>query len=181
VITALRAALALIPRELLALALVAVLAWGAVLGHQRNTAQRDAARLSAAVATERAQIAAAAASASEHARQVEQARAESIRTAQEAHDAQARSLAADAGRARVAADRLQYALNIAARTLRATSGPASNPSAADSGPTAGTDPGMSAELLGRCVSRVRALAEYADTSRAAGQLCERAYTSLTVQ
>lgn len=185
-LTAIRAALALIPRELLALALAAVLAWGAVLGHQRNVAQRDVARAGQALAQTQAQIererataAAIAASASEHARQVEQARAESIRQAQETHNAQARTLAADADRARGAADRLQHALNIAAHTLRATGGGAGNPATATGGPAASADPGVLPDVLGRCVERVRVLAEHADTTRAAGQLCERSYDALT--
>lgn len=176
---ALRAALALIPRELLALALAAVLAWGAVIGHRLTLAQRDNARQAAAIATERAALAAAAASASEHARRVEAQRTADIATAQEAHRARSQTLAADAAAARAAADRLRASLDIAARTLRATGSASAHPGAASGSTSAGADPGMPAELLGRCVERVRVLAEHADASRAAGQLCERSFDALT--
>jgi hypothetical protein len=178
-VIAIRAALALIPRELLALALVAVLAWGAVIGHRLTLAQRDNARQAAAIATERAALAAAAASASEHARTIEAQRAADIAQAQEAHHARTQTLAADAAAARAAADRLRVSLDIAARTLRATGRAASDPGASSGGPSAGADPGMPAELLSRCVDRVRRLAEVADASRASGQLCERSYDALT--
>lgn len=178
---AIRAALALIPRELLALALAVVLAAGLYTGHRLTLAQRDAARQAAAIATERAALAAAAASASEHARTVEAQRAADIAQAQEAHHARTQTLAADAAAARAAADRLRVSLDIAARTIRATGRAASDPGAASGGPSAGADPGMPAELLGRCVERVRVLAEHADASHAAGTLCERSFDALTVR
>jgi hypothetical protein len=174
-VIAIRAALALIPRELLALALAVVLAAGLYTGHRLTLAQRDNARQAAAIATERAALAAAAASASEHARTVEAQRAADIAQAQEAHHARTQTLAADAAAARANADRLRVSLDIAARTLRATGRAASDPGIAVSSETGA----RAAELLGACVERYRGLAVDADRAVAAGQLCERSYDALT--
>ena len=176
-LTAIEAALSLIPRWLLLAALIGVIAWGGIVGHRLTVSQRDAARMSASIATERAQIAAAAASASEHARAVEQARSAAISHAEDAYHDQITIVAADADRSRNAAERLRNALAIAARTLRASSG-ARSPGAAPGGAAAGPDPAVLADMLGRCVGHVRDLAGYADRSRAAGQLCQAYADSL---
>jgi hypothetical protein len=175
VITAFRAALALIPRELLALALAVVLSAGLYTGHRLTQAQRDNARQAAAIATERAALSAASASASEHARSVEAQRAADIAQAQEAHHARTQTLAADAAAARTAAERLRVSLDIAARALRATGGTSSHPGAASASETGA----RAAELLGACATRYRELAVDADRAVAAGQLCERSYDAVS--
>jgi hypothetical protein len=174
-VIALRAALALIPRELLALALAVVLAAGLYTGHRLTLAQRDNARQAASIATERAKISAAAASAIEHARSVEVQRAADIAQAQEALHARTQTLAADAAAARTAADRLRVSLDIAARALRATGRAASDPGAASASETGA----RAAELLGACATRYRELAVDADRAVAAGQLCERSYDAVS--
>lgn len=56
---------------------------------------------------------------------------------------------------------------------------ARNPATAQAGPAADDSAGVLAELLGRCVQRVRLLAAVADERGTAGQLCEQSYDALT--
>lgn len=56
---------------------------------------------------------------------------------------------------------------------------ARNPQAVQPGAAADDPAGMLADVLGRCVQRVRLLATLADERGTAGQLCEQSYDALT--
>ncbi len=53
------------------------------------------------------------------------------------------------------------------------------PAVAGAGPAADDAAGVLADVFGRCLERVRVLADIADRRGAAGQACERAYSALT--
>ena len=81
----------------------------------------------------------------------------------------------DAAAARAAADGLREQARLVARGScpagRSASAPGSTPAA--------DGPYLLADVLGRLAERADRLAEQADAARIAGQLCERAYDSLT--
>jgi len=88
------------------------------------------------------------------------------------------ALRADAAIAAAATGRLSAriaALVASAREAR------SNPQAIPPSEATADPIGMFADVLGRCVQRVRLLADYADAARVAGETCERSYNSLTVE
>lgn len=101
-----------------------------------------------------------------------------FQTLQEAQDAEhlARQAAQrDAAAARAAADSLrQRAADFATVSCGAAAAPGSPPAAA-------SGPGVLADVLGELAARADRLAEQADSARIAGQLCERAYDSLTLE
>jgi len=124
----------------------------------------------------RAQEAAAAVAASEHARKVEQTRAADIERI--THDAalQADAARADADRALAARDGLRKQLDA---YVAASHRAAGNPGAATGSPPAGDALDLLSDVLGRADERAGELAAAVDAARVAGQACERAYDSLT--
>jgi hypothetical protein len=147
--------------------LVAALLWG---GWQRHQAKSVAGMHAKAVAT----------AAAEREKQLQDDAAETERMRKDAeriaHEARqkAQALAADVARARSNEQRLLDQL-----TAITTDGGAKEASVADGSPPAGQTAGVLADVLGKCVRRVRRVAEYADEASAAGAACERAYDSLT--
>ncbi len=173
----------MMPWRWLALASAAIVAIGALLGWGEGRERAGYRAGSAAVRTEwqAADLvrAAAAARAQEAARIEEQRRAAAHQEVVDAYQAQLQRARADAVVAAAAAGRLQQrvaALLAAARDRAAAGDPA--PSAGS--PAADDAAGVLADVLGRCVERVRRLAEVADERGAAGAACEQAYDSLTV-
>lgn len=170
-ITAIRAGLALIPRELLALALAAVLAWGLVTGHRLALAQRDLAKAQATLATERAQAAESLAAATTRALAAERGMQAAIDAAKELDHAWTEKARAADARAAAAADRLRDVTTIAARTSRTLGAGSADPRLATGSETAA----RAAELLGTCAARYRELAADADRADLAGRRCEARY------
>lgn len=162
-------------------ACVAVIAWGAHREAEGNRAGYDrgmavAARIQAAWDADKVRAASAALRESEAARAEEQRRAEAQREVVEAYERQIQKVRADAAIADAAAGRLRdrvAALVAAARQA------AQHPGAAASGPATDDATGMLADVLGRCVTRIRFLAAVADQRGAAGQACERSYDALS--
>jgi hypothetical protein len=156
-----------------------VLALLAAIGVQTLRAdhfERDVAEVKAAWSADRAQAAERAQKAEADARAKEQLWIKQQKERDDANDLKLQSLRADATLADAAAGRLQQrvaALVAAARQAATSPGPV------QSGPPA-TDPaGMLANVLGRCIERVRLLATVADERGAAGSLCERQYDEVT--
>lgn len=103
-----------------------------------------------------------------------------LKAQKEAQDAQTQALArarADAAGAADAAARLRDHI---ARLIAAPVGAAaSHPAPASDGTPEPSTADLLADVLGRCVTRAGELAIEADTSRAAGQLCQRAYEAIS--
>lgn len=146
---------------------LAVLAWGGWQRHQARSIERKHTQAVAEAAADRE--AKLQADAAETARRLA---AQKVITDDARKKVQ--TLATDAARARSAEQRLRDRL----AALTSNPGPA-DPSAADGGQAASQTTAVLADMLGRCGSRVRELAEYADAARTAGEACERAYESLT--
>jgi hypothetical protein len=148
---------------------VAFLAWG---GWQRHQAKSAAAKYTDAVT---------AAAAERETKLVEDAQ-ETARRLQvqkgitNAAQQKAQAMAADVARARTSEQRLLEQL----AAIQANTG-AGDPAAPAGSPPAGASTGMLADLLGRCVGRVRRLAEGLDASRTAGETCEASYDALTAK
>lgn len=139
------------------LALVAAAGYGYHHGTQRERARTEA-RIQAAEANARAIT------------------ARRFQTLQESQDAEfiARQVAQrDAAAARAAAVSLRERADQFARSLPGDA------AAAPGCPAADDRARVLADLLGRAAARADELAEQADGARIAGQLCERAYDSLT--
>ena len=118
-----------------------------------------------------------AASAAAAARAEEQRRVAAQKEIEDAHQAEVQRLRADAAIADAAAGRLRQRVAdlIAAARRDASGDPAAGPVV-----PATADAGMVlADVLGRCVARVRQLAELADQRGAAGISCQRQYDALT--
>lgn len=81
---------------------------------------------------------------------------------------------ADAVSAQSAAERLRVRLAALEAVIRGE-----YPAAAGASAPAAAAAGMLTDVLGRCIDRVRSLAEHADAARTAGQACERSYDALT--
>lgn len=146
---------------------IAVLAWGGWQRHRAQSAERVHTRaVAAAAAAREAQLQADAA---ETARRL----AEQERIANDARQ-KAAAQAADALRARTAEQQLRARL--AAITADRGAGAASAPGGSQ---TAAQAADLLADVLGRCVSRVRELAEYADAASTAGEACQRSYDALS--
>lgn len=123
---------------------------------------------------ERAQIAAQVAAKVAEARTEEQRRTHKIQEAQDAEVIVRRQAEADARRAFAAGVGLQQQLAVVRAAYVS-----SHTDAADERASAGEAVAMLADLLGRCSERRRELARFADEAHSAGQLCERAFDSLT--
>lgn len=170
------------------LAVPAALVWGSMrydAGHDvgRNRGMAVAARVQATLDAERIDWAEQRMAAMETSRLAAQAaRAEEQRRTaalQEAVDAAERSAQrerADRAIADAAAGRL---LERVRALVAASRFAASNPVTSVLGQAAEDAPGVLADMLGRCVSRVRLVAAVADERGRAGELCERAYDALT--
>ena len=149
--------------------LLIFLAWG---GWQRHQAKSAAAKYTEAVAEAAAdRETKLVADAQETARRLQVQKGIS-----DAAQQKAKALAADVANARSAEQRLLGEL----AAVQANAGPG-NPAAADGSPATGSTTGMLADLLGRCVGRVRRMAEGLDASRAAGEACEASYAALTTK
>ena len=155
-----------------AIAFVVVLLLAA-LGWQWGRAEHARAEL----ATVRADVARQVRDAEAAARTIENRRIQRLQEAKDAELIARQSAQRDAAAARAAAERLrQQALRVAA-----TSCTARDPSTTPGGPPAQDGPDLLADVLGSLAERADRLAEQADAARIAGQLCERAYDSLTAR
>jgi hypothetical protein len=141
------------------------LAWGAVQHHRASAAgaralaaERDLAEIRAAAAKEAIDTLA----------RTVAAQGEAAREA----DTQAARDRADAAAASAAVRRLRTAAQAAAGGCSARA-----PSAASSAP-AGAAGNLRADVLGRLGEAAQRIAEHADSSRTAGQLCERSYDAV---
>ena len=149
--------------------LVVVLAWGGWQRHQAKAAAETYTRAVAAAAAEReTQLLADAA---ETAR-----RLQAQKGATDAAKQKTAALAADMARARSNEQRLLEQL----AAVQANPGPADSAAAPGSPPATATT-GMLADLLSKCVGRVRRLAEHLDASTTAGETCEASYDALTAK
>lgn len=164
---------------LLALFLVLLVVDEVRIGVMRSSLAQARQRVAETVATlqtERSQAAQVAADTQAKYRAIEQERAQRLQEIQHAHDTRLTALRSDAARASAAADRLRAQLAILSARLRGQA--AGDPATPGDGQAAGSDPGMLPELFGRCVERVRLLAQHADESRSAGLQCEQTYGAL---
>jgi hypothetical protein len=148
-------------------ALIIALAWGAWQRHQVKSVERTHANAIATAAAEREQQLTKDAAETTRRLQVQK---EAANVAQQ----KAQVLASDVARLRTAEQRLRDQL----ATVAANAGP-SHPAPADGSPPASQTTGVLADLLSKCVGRVRRLAEYADATATAGDTCERSYEALT--
>lgn len=148
--------------------------------HQADAAghRRGSAEVQGRWDAERVRLYAVAASAAAAARAEETRRSLAQAAIEEAHAKELVRLRADAAVADAAAGRLRErvaALIAAARRDSAGTDPAPGPV----GPAAAGAELVLADVLGRCVARVRQLADLADERGAAGVSCERQYDALT--
>lgn len=167
-----------IPWRLLTIGALALAVLGA-LGGQYVTIQHlhaGIAEQKATMSQERTNAALAVAKRQEQYREEEHRRETAQKEALDAAEQTAARARADLAIADAAAGRLRdrvAALVAAARQAAANPAPgAGSPAAADAA-------GMLADVLGRCITRVRVLAAVADERGTAGQLCERSYDALT--
>lgn len=154
------------------LMLAALLAWAvrwALEDARADGLSRGRAEVTAAWNAEKLQLA-------------EQRRKEEFRAAERmlevihATEAQAQQARADAAIADAAAGRLRERV---AALISAARRAAADPAPATAGPPAEDAAGVLADVLGRCIARVRLLATVADDRGTAGQACERSYDALT--
>lgn len=169
--------LALIPARVYEYALIvlacALIGWG-FIAHEREL---GAARVEAVRQAEHAAAAAVAASAVASAAAESQRREARIQEIVHATQQAASAVAADAS----TAARERDALRVQLRTVVAAGrgGMPDNPAPAASGPAAGPDAAVLADLLGRAVDRDLELARIADERGVAGTACERSYDALS--
>lgn len=111
-------------------------------------------------------------------RDTERRAAEAMQEIAHEHHTRQAALLADRDRAAAAARRLREQLATVHHPADpARAAPLAQP-AADR-PPAGSDPGLLADVLGRCVEQLRAVAAHADASRAAGEQCERGWDAVS--
>ena len=116
----------------------------------------------------------------EHAAQVvrdateTQRRTKAIMEVADAATLQSQTDRADSDRLRAADQRLRARL-----AAYQANGGSANPAAAAGGQAASAPTGVPADVFGRCLDRVRLVAGYADTTRTAGEACERSYDALS--
>lgn len=155
------------------IALVAALGWQTV---QRANAERGLAQEQRARAQDRAESESVARITSETYRREEQRRNQATQEAINAAEEQAARVRADLALADAAAGRLRQRV---AALVAAARQAASNPSPAEGGPPATDADMVLADLLGRCGTRIRQLADLADQRGLAGSACERIHDELT--
>jgi hypothetical protein len=175
-LAAVRGAFALVPLKVwVGIGIAAAVAFG-VYTIDRRADRRGYERAVAQCNADKAVMQQQAASAAAAFRAESDRRVAAQREALDEHQRLATLAAADAAAAVDAAERLRRrAAALAARGCGAAGDPAA---AGASAPSAA--PGVVlADVLGRCVTRVRELAADADAARAAGETCERAYDALT--
>ena len=149
--------------------------WGGVQTVRLKYAQAETREVKATVAIERINAAAAALQQSAEFRAEETRR---VTLQQKKIDAAEKIIAAaraDAAIADAAAGRLQQRVAVLIAAAREA---ASHPEAVRPGQAADDPAGVFADVLGRCVTRVRLLAAVADGRGAAGQLCQQSYDAL---
>lgn len=112
------------------------------------------------------------------ARAEETRRTAAIKEIENAHQAELQRVRADAAIADAAAGRLRQRVADLIAAARSGQG-GSDPKVVGPGPAADDAAGVLADVLGRCVARVRLLAAVADDRGAAGHACERSYEALT--
>jgi hypothetical protein len=155
--------------------IAAALAFG-VYTLDRRAEKRGFERATAACNADKALMQQAAASAADAYRAETERRTAAQREALDEHQRRATLAAADAASAVDAAERLRRrAAGLAARGC----GAAGDTALAGASPPGAAPAVVLADVLGRCVERVRQLAADADRARDAGQTCERAYDALT--
>lgn len=158
--------------------LVVIVGLGALAVSQRLTIAAVRLELGTERTARATDKAAAAESARLESERIRREEGENRRKLQEALDAERKEherARADAAIADAAAGRLQQrvaALVAAARQAARDPGPAGG------SPPAGDAAGMLADVLGRCIARLRQLGEVADARGIAGSTCERAYDAL---
>lgn len=160
-------------------ALVVLLAFGVrwALEDARADGHRAGqAEVHAEWATEKAAAALTAQLAEAEARAEEQRRNAAQKESDRVQAEEIQRARADAAAAGAAADQLRQRVAALVAAARESRG---NPAAAFVGPPAEDAAGMLADVLGRCVERVRVLAAVADDRGAAGGACERSYDALT--
>ena len=166
-----------IPWRLIAISVLAAAVLGA-LGMQYVTIQHLRAGLAEQKATmsqERANAAFAVVKRHERYREEEHRRAAAQQEALDAAEHNAAQARADLVIADAAAGRLRDRI---ATLVAAAREAASHPQAGQPGAPAADPAGLLADVLGRCITRVRVLASIADERGTAGQLCERSYDAL---
>lgn len=165
------------PYKMLALAMLAAAALG-VIGAQYLTIQHLRAGIAeqlGAMAQERANAALAALRQQQEHREEEQRRIAAQKEALDAAEQNAARARADLAVADAAAGRLRDRLAAFVAAAREAAG---NPHTVQPGQAASDPAGVLADVLGRCITRVRFLAAVADERGTAGQLCERYYDAL---
>jgi hypothetical protein len=150
-----------------AYAIAIALSWGAWQRHQVKSVAAEYQQAQEKAATER-QVALEA-TITETSRRLK-AQTEVAKNA----DNQAVAARAAAARASDAAERVRLRFSAVEAGSRGSDSAAASASKAASAPSV-----LLRDVFGRCVERVRQLAEYADSARIAGQACESAYGSLT--
>lgn len=139
-------------------------------------AQTDLAEQTASFSEQRLLASKAAQAAEAQQREIEHARLTALQERADEADRQALAARADVAIADAAAGRLQQRLAAYLAAARQASG---NPAPPQAGETA-TDPaGVLADVFGRCVARVRFLADLADERGIAGTACEGSYDALS--
>lgn len=116
--------------------------------------------------------------AAEDARAEEMRRAKAQKEIEDANEARLQTLRADAAVADAAAGRLRQRVADLIAAARRGAG-ASDPAPVVGSPAAGDPVGVFANVLSRCVERVRFLAAVADERGAAGAACVSEYDALT--
>lgn len=170
------------PRAWAAAALLAGACVGLALWHHSRVQAADAAGYSrghALFLQLQSRVQEQALKATQAARDEEARRYAARKEIDDAHQAELVRLRADAAVADAAAGRLRQRVADLIAAARGAYAPAANPAAVQPGPAAADAAGMLADVLGRCIGRVRQLAAIADHRGAAGTACQREYDALT--
>ena len=147
--------------------LLAAIAWGGWQKHRATAAQKVHTEAVQAAAKDRE--AKLLADAAETARRLESQRSIT-------HDARKKAALHAANADRAIASERELRARLAA--ISADAG-ASNPTTPDGSAANPATSAVLADMLGQCAQRLRVVAEYADSTRASGEACERSYEALT--